>query len=189
MSASLQIEQNRQERKYPLRVQCARVLWGFGRLAFRLTPRPLHAVRIPLLRLFGARIGRNVHISNTATIYFPWELVIGDNSAIGDGAYLYNLAELRIGQRVTISQRAHLCGGTHDDRDPGMRLIRCPIEIDDDAWVCADAFIGPGVVIGSGAIVGARAVAVKNVEPWKVVVGNPARVIRTRVLGDQGGHV
>lgn len=189
MSSRLQIDANRKARKYPPRIQAARVLWAVGRVLFRVIPRPLHVLRIPLLRLFGARIGRNVHISNSAIIYFPWELVVGDESAIGDWAYVYNLAELRIGRRVTISQRAHLCGGTHDYRDPGMPLVRCPIEVGDDAWICADAFVGPGVAVGAGAIIGARAVVMKDVEAWQIVVGNPARVVRKRVLNERASDV
>jgi putative colanic acid biosynthesis acetyltransferase WcaF len=150
-----------------------------------MIPRPLYGMRNALLRLFGATIGRDVHISNTAIVYFPWELTIGDQSAIGDYAYLYNLDRLVIGRRVTVSQRAHLCGGTHDYRDPAMGLIRRPIDLGDDAWVCADAFIGPGTSVGPGAVVGARAVAMKDVEPWAIVAGNPARFIRKRELGER----
>jgi putative colanic acid biosynthesis acetyltransferase WcaF len=185
MGATLQIETNRSAQKYSRRVQAARVCWGFGRLIFRLIPRPMYGLRNVLLRLFGARVGRAVQISNTAVVYFPWELSIGDESAVGDYAYLYNLARLEIGERVTISHRAHLCGGTHDYRDPALPLVKARIEIGDDAWICADAFVGPQTSIGAGAVVGARAVVTKDVEPWAVVAGNPAQVIRTRQLNEQ----
>jgi putative colanic acid biosynthesis acetyltransferase WcaF len=185
MGATLQIETNRGAQKYSRRVQAARVFWGLGRLVFRLIPRPLYGLRNWLLRLFGAKIGRAVHISNTAIVYFPWELSIGNESAVGDYVYLYNLARLEIGNRVTISHRAHLCGGTHDYRDPALPLIKARIEIGDDAWICADAFVGPNTSIGAGAVVGARAVAMKDVEPWVVVTGNPAQVIRKRQLDEQ----
>ena len=83
---------------------------------------------------------------------------------------------------MTISQRAHLCAGTHDYTDPSMPLQKPPISIGDQVWVCADAFVGPGVTIGEGALVGARAVAVTDVESWQIVVGNPARPVKKRVL-------
>lgn len=185
MGATLQIETNRNAQKYPRKVQAARVLWAFGRQVFRLIPRHLYGLRNALLRLFGAKIGRAVHVSNTAIVYFPWELSIGNESAIGDYAYLYNLARLEIGDRVTISHRAHLCGGTHDYRDPALPLVKARIEIGDDAWICADAFVGPNTSIGAGAVVGARAVVMKDVEPWTVVAGNPAQVIRTRQLNER----
>ncbi|WP_199484196.1 LbetaH domain-containing protein [Thiocapsa marina] len=95
---------------------------------------------------------------------------------------IYNLGPVTIGDRAAISHRAHLCAGTHDYRDPTLPLLRLPIEIGSQAWVCADAFIGPGCRVGEGAVVGAAAVVVSDVAPWQIVAGNPARVIRTRVL-------
>lgn len=127
-----------------------------------------------LLRLFGAKVGANVHIDPSAKIFIPWNLKIGDWSSVGFDALLYNLGPLTIGQKVTVSQRAHLCGGTHDHRSPTMELIKSPIVVGDGAWVCADAFIGPGVKVGQGAVVGARAVVMKDVEAGAVVAGNPA---------------
>jgi putative colanic acid biosynthesis acetyltransferase WcaF len=109
-------------------------------------------------------------------------LRIGDWSAIGENALIYNLGQVTIGQRVTISHGAHVCAGTHDYRDPRMPLLKPPIRIEDQAWICADAFVGPGAVVGEGAVVGARAVAIKSVAPWAVVVGNPAQPIKKREL-------
>ena len=134
------------------------------------------------MRRFGARVGRGVNVSPTAQVYFPWMLEIGEFAAVGDGAFLYNLGPLRIGPRATISQRAHLCGGSHDYTDPAMPLLRLPITVSADAWVCADAFVGPGVIVGEGAVVGARAAAFKDVAPWTIVGGNPATVIGRREL-------
>lgn len=127
-----------------------------------------------LLRLFGARIGRQVHVHPSVHVFIPWQLEIGDWSSIGFDALIYNLGPARIGERVTISQRAHLCGGTHDYRDATMPLIKSPIVVGDDVWICADAFIGPGVNVGAGAIVAARAVVVRDVEANTVVGGHPA---------------
>jgi putative colanic acid biosynthesis acetyltransferase WcaF len=132
--------------------------------------------------MFGATVGKHVNIYNSAGIYMPWNLKIGDWSAIGEHACIYNLGIISIGEKVTISQRAHLCAGTHDYTNPAMPLLRPPIDIKDQAWVAADAFVGPGVIIGEGAVVGARAVVVKDVEPWRVVAGNPAVVIKKRII-------
>ena len=157
-------------------------MWALVKPFFRFSPRILFGWRNFLLRLLGARIGKNVHIYNTAHVHFPWKLEVGDLAAIGDYALIYNLGPIRVGSLVTISQRAHLCAGTHDHTDPSMPLQRLPIVIGDQVWICADAFVGPGVTIGEGALVGARAVAVKDVEPWQIVAGNPARPIRKRVM-------
>ena len=173
---------NRRARKYTRLEMLRRVLWGFGRLGFRLTPRPWFSLRRSILRSFGAEIGREVHIYNSALVYFPWNLRIGDWSSIGEGALVYNLGRVTIGQSVTISQRAHLCAGSHDYRRPDFPLMKLPITVHDGAWICADAFVGPGTVVGEGAVVGARAVVVKNVEPWTVVAGNPARFLSRREI-------
>jgi len=109
-------------------------------------------------------------------------LCVENWSSIGEGALIYNLGPVTIGKSVTISHRAHLCAGTHDYRKPDMPLLKVPIEIQDQAWICADAFVGPGVVIGEGAVVGARAVVMHDVESWTVVAGNPAQFIKKRVL-------
>lgn len=135
-----------------------------------------------MLRLFGATVGKHVNIYSTATVYMPWNLTIGDWSAIGEYAFIYNLGPITIGNRVTISQRAHLCAGTHDYRKPSLPLLKPPIIIHDQAWICADAYVGPGLTVGEGAIVGARAVVVKNVEPWMIVGGNPAKPIKKREM-------
>ena len=140
-----------------------------------------------LLRMLGARIGRDVQIHPGVQIFLPSQLEIGDTSAVGDGAILYNLGPLSIGVGVTISQRAHLCGGSHDHRDPTLPLQRVPVHIGDQAWICAEAFVGPGVTVGEGAVVGARAVAVRDVPAWAIVVGNPARVVGQRTLEPAAG--
>jgi putative colanic acid biosynthesis acetyltransferase WcaF len=108
----------------------------------------------------------------------PWNLAFGEDAAVGDRAILYALGPITLGPRATVSQGAHLCAGTHDIADPARRLLTPPIVIESDAWVCADAFVGPNVVIGTGAILGARAVAMKDVAPGMVAAGNPARIIK-----------
>ena len=178
----LNIEENRTGRKYPLRIQFLRLAWEMGKVIFRLVPRPLYASRRVLLRCFGAKVGKSVNIANTATIYFPWNLEIGDWSAIGEYAYIYSLGKVVIGEKATVSQCAHLCAGSHDYEDITLPLLTPPISVGDQSWICADAFIGPGVTVGEGAVVGARTVVVKDVESWAVVTGNPARFIKKREL-------
>ena len=170
----IDVESNRSARKWSRKELIARVLWALSRPLFRFSPRPCWAWRRFLLRLFGAKVGREVQIHPSTRVFMPWNLEIGDWSAVGFDALLYNLGPLKIGQRVTISQRAHLCGGSHDFRDSAMPLLKLPVTIDDEAWVGADAFVGPEVRVGKRAVVGARAVAVKDVEARTVVGGNPA---------------
>lgn len=178
----LDIKSNREASKYTKYELAKRIAWIFGGLLFRASPRPLFKFRSWLLRRFGAKIGTDVHIYPTALIQFPWQLEIDDFSAIGDSVRIYNLGPIRIGKRATVSQFAHLCGGSHNIETLDMQLVKSPITICDDAWVCADAFVGPGVTVGKCAVIGARAVVTKDVAPYAVVVGNPAKEIRKREL-------
>jgi putative colanic acid biosynthesis acetyltransferase WcaF len=179
---ALDIRANRSARKYSKLELFRRVCWSMAQPLFRFSPRLLFGWRRFLLRSFGAKVGRHVHVYSSATIYMPWNLEIGDWSAVGENAFVYNLGVVTIGRQVTISHRAHLCAGTHDYTRADMPLLKPPIRINDSAWVCADAFVGPGVEVGEGAIVGARAVAVNRVAPWTIVAGNPARFVKAREM-------
>ena len=180
--SKLDIDANRSFRKYSKEIIFKRILWSIVQPVFRFSPRIFFSFRNFMLKTFGAKVGKNVHIYNSAHIYMPWNLEIGDWSSIGELVYVYNLGRVSIGSRATISHRAHLCAGTHDYQDATLPLLKPPISIGDQAWVCADAFIGPGIEVGEGAVVGARSVVVKDVPPWQVVAGNPARVIKKRIL-------
>ncbi len=182
MTPQLDISSNRAARKYSNRELVWRVLWLFGRPLFRLSPRPCFGWRRFILRCFGAKIGVHVRTYPSTYVFFPWNLSIGDWSAVGDNVLIYNLGHVAIRQKVTISHGAHICAGTHDHTRVEFPLLKPPIQINDQVWICADAFIGPGVIVGQGAVAGARAVVTRNVEPWTVVAGNPARLIGTREL-------
>jgi len=178
----LNVEKNRRARKYSSAELTRRVLWTLAQPLFRFSPRPCFGWRRFLLRCFGAKVGHSVHVYPTATIYFPWNLEAGDETAIGERALIYNLGRVTLGARVTVSHGAHVCAGTHDHTKPDFPLLRPPIIVGPEAWICADAFVGPGVTIGEGAIVGARAVAIKDVRPWSIVIGNPARETKRRKI-------
>ena len=171
------ITANRRQRKWSNRELVGRALWSLVWPIFRFSPRPLWGWRRVLLRLFGAQVGQHVHIHPTARISVPWNISIGNFSSIGDCVNLYSLGSIKIGERVTVSQGAHLCAGSHDWRDPLMSLLKLPISVGSDSWICADAFVGPNVSVGEHCIVAARCVVMKNVASQKIVAGNPARVV------------
>ena len=161
-----------------------RALWGVVYLLFfRISPRPFHAWRIFLLRLFGARIEVGCHIYPSVKVWAPWNLNLGKRVGVADGVTLYCMDKIIIGDYVVISQGAHLCGGTHDYNSINFQLIVKPIEIGAYAWICAEAFIHPGVIVPEGAVVGARTVVPKSLSmPWAVYAGNPCRQVATRKL-------
>ncbi len=178
----LDISNCRNLRPYTRSEYIGRALWAIALPLFRYSPRPFFAWRRFILRLFGAKIGKRANIDPTARIYLPWKLILGDETSIGEKAIIYNLGLITIGDRATISQRAHLCAGTHNYSEPSMALLRLPIEIGAQVWICADAFIGPNIIIGESAIVGAASVVVKDVPPWQIFAGNPAKFVKERVL-------
>jgi putative colanic acid biosynthesis acetyltransferase WcaF len=160
-----------------------RALWGLAyALLFRPTPRFAHFWRRVLLRLFGARIETGAIIHRSAKIWAPWNLTMRRHACLGPAVDCYNVAPIEIGAHATVSQYSFLCTASHDISSLRMPLTTNPLKIADFAWVCAGAFIGPGVTIGEGAVVGARSSAFKNVDPWTVVAGNPARFLKKRVL-------
>jgi putative colanic acid biosynthesis acetyltransferase WcaF len=179
-ATALDIAANRAARKYSRREQALRVAWAFGRWLVHLSPHPCHAWRRWVLRLFGAKVGAQARVAASAHIFMPWNVELGEWSAIGPGVFVYSLGKVRIGRRATVSYRSHICAGSHDFTDPTIPLTKPPVTLCDDAWVGTEAFIGPGVTVGAGAMVGARAVVIKDVEPGKVVAGHPAKVIGER---------
>lgn len=147
--------------------------------------KPMRYARNLLLRLFGAKLPIKALIYPTCEIWAPWNLVIGKYCCIGPHTQLYNKAPIILGDNTIVSQGAYLCTASHDITNPHHALITAPIKIESWAWVAADAFVGMGVTIGEGAVVGARACVFKDVQPWTVVGGNPAKVIKKRVIKEE----
>ncbi|WP_455497013.1 putative colanic acid biosynthesis acetyltransferase [Coprobacter sp.] len=135
-----------------------------------------------LLRLFGAKLASTAIVYSSAKVYYPANLVMGEYSCLASDVNCYNVALIKIGANTTISQGAFLCTASHDISNPLNPLITAPVIIADQAWVAADAFIGMGVKVGQGAVIGARACVFKDVEPWTIVGGNPAKFIKNRII-------
>lgn len=163
----------------------ARVVWNITySILFRFSPRPFHAWRAILLKLFGAKVGKGVHVYPGVKIWAPWNLDLKDECGVGSGAILYSQGKITIGYRAIISQGTHICTGTHDYTKTGHPLITAPIVIGDRAWVAAEAFIHPGVTIGEGAVIGARSVVTKSMPAWMVCAGQPCKPLQPRVITD-----
>ena len=164
-----------------------RLLWRIVYLCFFYwTPNfGFNKWRLFLLRLFGAQIGKGCKVASSSHIWTPWNLSIGSYVCLGEHTEIYCVDKIKLGNHVTISQRSTLCSASHDINFLSRPLTHQPIQINDHSWICAEAFVGPGVTIGEGAVVGARAVVAKDIRAWDVVVGNPAKVIRKRIIQNE----
>ena len=159
------------------------IIWT---LLFRPSPRPFHSWRAFLLRGFGAALGPNCHFYPRSRVWAPWNLVCADGVTLGDEAEIYNPSLVIMGSHAIVSQQAYICGATHDYNDPSFPLISFPMSVGAYAWVCARASVSPGVNVGEGAVLGLGSVATRDLEPWTVYAGVPARPIKRRVARDQG---
>ncbi|MGL4313216.1 MAG: putative colanic acid biosynthesis acetyltransferase [Sphingomonas sp.] len=160
-----------------------RAVWSLCWLVLaRWTPPMFNGWRCQLVRLFGGKIAAGARVRSSVQIWAPVNLTLDAHASIGPGAIIYNMAPIVIGPHVVISQRAHLCAGSHDIEDPHFQLTARPIHIGARAWVAAEAFVGPGVTVGEGAVLGARGCAFRDLEPWAVYGGNPAKLIKQRTI-------
>lgn len=174
-------EQLRHISAWTTREKAVRILWGaVESTLFRFSFHNFYGIRAALLRLFGAKLGRNVRMRRSVHIEIPWNLQIGDDVTIGDAAILYCLGQVNIGDRSMISQYSHICAGTHDFVDQSFPLVKAPITIGADVWIAADVFVGPGVTISDGVVVGARSSVFHDLPEWTIAVGAPAKPIKSR---------
>ncbi len=162
-----------------------RAVWNLCWLMlYRPSPRPLHAWRALLLRLFGAQLGPDCHFYPGCRIWAPWNLHCEDHVAAGDGVEIYNPSPIELGSHVILSQGSYLCGATHDYNDPEFPLQSYRMHLGPYAWICARAMVAPGVQVGAGAVLGLGAVATRDLQPWMVYSGNPAQALRERTRTD-----
>lgn len=154
--------------------------WIVQATLFGLSPQMFFGWRRFLLRLFGARVGRNVLIRPTARVTYPWKVRIGDNAWIGDEVVLYSLGEIEIGDNCVVSQRSYVCAASHDYRDPSFPIHADPVVIEPEVWLATDVFVAPGVRVGRGTVVGARSSVFDELPPNVVAIGTPAVVVRER---------
>ena len=173
--------------RHSLKSKIARLLWNvFWLFLFRPTPRGnlFRSWRILLLKLFGADVKWSSNVLPSCRIWQPWKLKMGAYACLSAEVDCYSVDQITVGDQATVSQGAKLCTASHDIASSIMELTYAPIVIGANAWVAAWSIVLPGVTVGEGAVVGAGSVVTKDVAPWTVVAGNPARVVKRRVLGE-----
>lgn len=141
---------------------------------------PFHRVRLTVLRIWGAEVGRGVSILRGTTVLAIENLTIGDECSVGFRCLLDARGGLTIGNRVVIASDTHFIGGYHDLNRPGFLPVLKPIFVEDYTWLAARVTVECGVTIGRGAVVGACSLVRHDVPAMAIVVGIPAKVVGER---------
>ncbi len=145
---------------------------------------PSHHFRRFFYRLAGVKIGRGSTIHMGCRFYDPKNIVIGEDTIIGEGAVLDGRDKLIIGNHVALATNVMIFNSQHEINDEYFSPSIAPVVIEDYVFVGPGVIIQPGVKIGKGAIVAAGAVVVKDVPPFAIVGGVPAKIIGERKLKD-----
>jgi putative colanic acid biosynthesis acetyltransferase WcaF len=160
-----------------------RFLWFYvNAIFFKTSLIPLSRFKIFLLRLFGAKIGKNVTIKPCVNIKYPWLLSIGDYTWVGENVWIDNLVMVSIGSHVCLSQGALLLTGNHNYKKTSFDLLTKGIILEDGVWIGARAIVNPGITAANQSILTSGSVATKNLESYSVYQGNPALKTRDRSI-------
>ncbi len=160
-----------------------RFLWHYTNVFFfRSGLFPIYRLKIFLLKMFGAQMGRNISIKPHVNIKYPWNLTVGDHVWIGENVWLDSLVMITIGQNACISQGATLLTGSHNYKKNTFNLITGPVTLEDGVWIGAGAIVNQGITAASHAMLSSGSVATKNMEAYSVYQGNPAVKVRQRTI-------
>ena len=181
----MELDLKNYQNRHSLKSKIARAIWnGVWLLLFRTTPRGnlFRVWRIALLKIFGAKVQWDSNVLPSCRIWQPWKLTMGAYACLSADVDCYTVAPIVLGDNATVSQGVKLCTASHDISSRIMELTYLPITVGANAWVAGWAIVLPGVTIGEGAVVAAGSVVTKDVEPWIVVGGNPAKFIKKREI-------
>ena len=138
--------------------------------------------KVSLLRLFGAKVGVGVVIKPKVRIKNAWRLIIGNYCWLGEEVWIDNIENVVIGNNVCLSQGAVLFTGNHDYTKTNFPPKYDKITLEDGVWICGKAVVCPGVICKSHSILTVNSVATGNLEAMKIYSGNPAVVVRERII-------
>jgi len=159
------------------------LIWYFVNVLIMVNPlNPFSCLRIWVLRLFGAKIGKGVRIKPSVNVKYPWLLTIGNFSWIGERVWIDNLEEVIIGNNVCISQGAMLLCCNHNYKSSMFDLLTGKIKLEDGVWVCAQSVVCPGVTMYSHSVLGINSVASHDIDAYSIYSGIPAIKIRNRII-------
>lgn len=156
------------------------IWWIVQSSIFRWSPQFMYGWRVFILRLFGAKIGKNCLIRPSSTFTYPWKVTIGDNVWIGDDVVLYSLWNIDIGSNVVISQNSYICAATHNYKSVAFDMVGKSVKIEDESWISSDVFVAPGICIAKGSVIGARSTILNNTHEGFIYYGQPAKKIKKR---------
>lgn len=163
-------------------VRWRREVWGDARLRllYEAGRLPSHALRDALYRRAGMVLPRSSSIHWRAEFYAPEGIVIGEHTTIGDSAFLDGRDGLTIGDSVNLGSHVRVWTRQHDIDAPDFAEVGAPVVIGDHAYLGSGCTVLPGVTIGAGGVVGAGSVVTRDVAPYTLVAGAPARFVRER---------
>jgi len=160
-----------------------RILWYYTNILFFKNSFNIFSfTKVFLLRIFGAKVGKNITIKPSVNIKCPWYLEIGDNVWIGENVWIDNLTYIIIGNNVCISQGAMLLCGNHNYKKERFDLIIGKIVLENGVWIGAKSIVCPNVTLHSHAILSVNSVATNDLEPYYIYQGNPAKKNRLRII-------
>lgn len=159
------------------------IFWFFFKILIFMNPLfPFMGIKVMLLRMFGAKVGKGLVIKTSVNIKFPWHLIIGDHVWIGERVWIENQSTVVIGNNVCLSQGATFMTGNHNYKKTTFDLIVKGITLEDGVWIGCNAIVCPGVHCSSHSVLTMNSVAVHNLEAWWIYQGNPAQKLRLRVM-------
>jgi putative colanic acid biosynthesis acetyltransferase WcaF len=159
-----------------------RALWYVVHELFICTGHPFGSIRVMMLRLFGAEIGKGVVVKPRVRVKYPWKLKVGANSWIGEDVWIDNLGLVTIGANCCLSQGAMLLCGNHDYRRTTFDLMVGDITLEEGVWIGAKAVVCPGVVCYSHSVLSVGSMASSPLESYAIYRGNPAVKVKVREM-------
>ena len=154
--------------------------WYVFNCLFIKSSLPFSGLKIALLRMFGAKIGKRVLIKPNVNIKYPWKLTVGNDVWLGEKVWIDNLDSVTIGNNVCLSQGAMVLCGNHDFKKSSFNLFTKPVVIEDGVWICAQALVGPGVTCKKDSLLSPLSFANQDLKEGLIYEGNPAKQKKQR---------